>query len=114
MDSPDALLKKLNLTLDDLTKEEQEYYLSRLKTISNMEVSLSDVRKWIRGSLNAIELELADTPETETFFFGLFHRPNSKHIALKARMKNYLMQESFIESPQKARQALEQSLSSIK
>jgi hypothetical protein len=56
----------------------------------------------------AVEDELVNEPERKWLL------PNRKHLYLKARLQNYMLLESFLLSPQKARKQVESALGNIK
>lgn len=110
----DDLLQPLGLNLKDLNPAEQETFFSWIKTESTKEVTIDKLKSYLRDLIGAVERDLANTPEVEYYFAGLRSRPNRDHVQLKARLLNYLVIESFLISPDRARKALEEALIRIK
>lgn len=91
----DQLVEKLG-GWDSLNSEEQALYLDHLKIIEGKAITVDDTKVFVRQMITNIERVLVDTKE------------NSNHSRnLKARLKNFLVLESFLYSPDKAKKALE-------
>lgn len=104
----DKLMQKLGLKFEDLKPHEQEEYLSMLNTLAQKPLSVEDIKQHIQSMRRAVENELVDTEE---FTFVLcFRVVNRKHVGLKARLKNYILLESFFESKERAKKVLEEQL----
>lgn len=97
----DRILKKKGLKYEDLTPEEKRLYLDAAKGIKG--VGLSDLKEHLDDMLVELLLEHCDTPDT----------PNDvdKNKYQKARIKNYVLLQAFMESPDKVARALERELS---
>jgi hypothetical protein len=79
-----------------LTAAEQETYKEHLKIIEGKPVTIEDTKEFMRRMITAIERELVDSTE------------NSKESrGMKARLKNALVLEAFLYSPERAKEALE-------
>lgn len=101
----DDLLKKLGLKYEDLTAQEKETYRQMAESLSTSQITPERLRDYIIQMKASVELELVDEPELVWWFI-----PNRRHISLKARLKNYLLFESFLLSPERARKAVENAL----
>ncbi len=100
----DKVLEEYGLNYEDLNIEERETYNQKMFDVKNLTVA--DLLVHIQDMKNAIALQLSDVPDDEE------HRDlNSK---LKARLKNYLVQEAFITSPDKAEKAIRDALKNVK
>ena len=81
---------------DKLNSAERETYKQHLKVIEGKTISVGDIKNFVRLMITNIEKVLVDTKENS---------PESKN--LKARLKNFLMLEQYLFSPERAKEALE-------
>lgn len=82
---------------DKLEPEEVKTYTEHLEILQGKSISVEDTKVFVRKMILNIERALVDTKEKS---------PES--VGLKARLKNFLVLEAFLLSPEKAREALEQ------
>lgn len=108
----DSILEKFNLKFEDLTSVERETFLTWLDALQKNQLSLDKVREYIHVARAAVEEQLINEPEFIRIF--LFKVENRKQILLKARLRNYMLIEAFLSSPEKAQEAIERALASIK
>lgn len=101
----DDLLSKSNLRYEDLTQEERKTYEKWLKALESKPISVDDIKANIRFMRESVELALVDEEEFRHVLW--FKVANRKHVGLKARLKNYILLESFMESKDKAKKTLE-------
>ncbi len=106
-----SLLDKFNVKYEDLNPLEKETLNQWQKALESKQITLEDVKDYLRNLIEAVERELADTQEYSTAIGWLSNR--KKDIFLKARLKNYLMLHDFLSGPEKARKYIEQSLNNI-
>ena len=98
----DKLLEKFGLKFEDLNDLERDWLTTQLESLQKGVLSVEKIREYISGMKSAVEHELTKTDH------------NSKQdLFLKARLRNYLLLEAFLSSPQKAQQALEDALSNL-
>jgi hypothetical protein len=96
------LLEKLGLTFDDLKPVERETLYSWQEAMSKNELTLEKVKIYINAMKSSVEQELTDT------------KHNTKEdLFLKARLRNYLLLEALLTSPEKAKEAIERQLAGI-
>ncbi len=98
----DKLLEKVGRKYDDLTPDEKVTLSSWVEAINKGKVTPVKVREHISTMKSAVEEELA--------------KPNNnskKDIFLKARLKNYLLLEAFISSPEKAQNRLDEMIAGL-
>ena len=81
---------------DKLSEDEQKVYRDQLEVIQGKQITIEDIKVFVRGMIGAIERSLSDTKEGSH---------ESRH--LKARLKNALVIEAYIFSPERAKKALE-------
>jgi uncharacterized protein YoxC len=98
----DEILSKLNLKYEDLNVAEKETLNQWLDVLASKKLSIEDVKNYVRQMISSVEQELAKIEH------------NSKQdLFLKARIRNYILLEGFLESPEKAKKALENMLSRL-
>jgi len=98
----DKLLEKLGLKYEDLSAAEKETLNSWMEALNKNQLTLESVRTYILAMKNGIEQELTQTTH------------NSKQdLFLKARLRNYLLLEAYISTPERAKQAIEAQISSF-
>ena len=95
------LLAKFNIKYESLNHEEQTTLEGWLKKLSEKEIGVSDIKAYIKQMIRAVENDLVDCNI-------------KKNVFLKGRLKNYILLEAFLESPEKAREAIESQLKNIK
>lgn len=104
----DELLEKRGLTFDKLSADEKKQYISWLQVLESKPISVEEVKTHIKQLKDAVEAELVDCDE---FIYVLFFKiVNRKHVGLKARLKNYLLLEAFLESKERAKKVLERQI----
>jgi len=98
----DALEDK-GVNIEKLTADEKQTYFTMLSVVQESQLSIEKFRDYIIQMRSAVEQELVKTGlnvEQDTF--------------LKARLKNYMLLESFLISPEKAKRAYEDMVATIK
>lgn len=104
----DNLLEKIGVKYEDLSSEEKETYKKWLSVLDTKPLTIEDVKFYLEQAKNNVSMELADCDEFDRF--GPFKWVSRKHVGLKARLKNYLLLEAFLQSKEKAKNSLEKSL----
>jgi uncharacterized membrane protein YheB (UPF0754 family) len=98
----DTILERLNLKYEDLTIDEKDTLNGWLEQLSANKLTLESVKSYVSTMKESVEQELSKTGhETKQDLF------------LKARLRNYLLLESFLKTPEKAKEAIEKSLASL-
>jgi len=108
----DDILEKFNLKYEDLTQVERETFLTWIDALQKQQLTLDKIREYIQSMRASVADQLINEPEFIYIF--IFKVPNRKEILLKARLRNYILLEAFLSSPQKAKEAMERALASIK
>ena len=113
----DEILKKLGLTWEDLDTPghsgEKEQLRLWLEALQKNQLTLEKIKESLASMRYSVETELIEEPEIIWVLF-IFPRINRKHIYLKARLKNYMLIEALLTSPEKSKAMLEQMLSNIR
>ena len=102
MNTIDRLLEKTGLKYEDLTNDERDTLQTQLTSLEQNKLTLDTVRTHITFMKGAVEKELCKVGHN-----------NKQDLLLKARLRNYMMLEDFMTSPEKAKQAIERSLSGL-
>ena len=107
----EEILKKYKLKFEDLNPAERETLLGMMKSLENNQMSVEKIKDYLKVMRDSVELELVDEPEF--IFHYIFRVFNRKHILLKARLKNYMLLEAFLGTPEKAKAALDRALAQV-
>lgn len=98
----DKYLEKYNLKYEDLKKEEIETLNGWMNALQQSQLSVDKIKTYIGSMKDAVEQEVtkADLGSKQDLF-------------LKARLRNYMLLESFLSTPERAKQQIESALSGI-
>lgn len=98
----DEILHRLGLKYEDLTFAEKDTLQTWTKSLEQKKLTIEIIKEYVSGMRFAVERELTQIGH------------NSKQdIFLKARLRNYILLEGFLESPEKARKALDQAVAGL-
>ena len=98
----DSILKKFGLKFEDLRPGERETLYSWTESLQQNQLTVDGVKAYISAMKDTVEQELTKVNH------------NSKEdLFLKARLRNYLLLEAFLTSPEKAKKALERAVAGI-
>lgn len=97
--------EKFGLRIEELNAEEQVTYNNMVSAVQEAQLDHIKLRDYIITMRNEVERELVNEPEFIRIF--IFKFENRKQILLKARLKNYMLLEAFLISPEKAKERLE-------
>lgn len=111
MNLTEELEEKFHIKVESLNSLEKETYFKMLDVVQKAQMSPEKLREYIVSMRDAVERELIKEPEFHRIF--IFKVENRKQIFLKARLQNYLLLESFLVSPEKARERLEEMISGL-
>lgn len=95
----DEFLEKLGLKFEDLNEAERETYFSWLRVSDQGNLSIEKIREFV------ISLRENITQEVSKHDLG-----NKQDTFLKARLRNIILLEAMLSTPERARKALEQAL----
>ena len=98
----DKILEKYNLKYEDLKTSERETLNTWINALSQSELTVSKVKDYLASMRASVEQELSQVGYN-----------NTQDIFLKARLRNYILLEAFLSSPDKAKEALEKALLSV-
>ena len=91
----EATIEKLG-GFDSLSVEERETYFKHLKIIEGKPLTIDMVKDFVRQIITQIERELVNAEEG-----------SAKSLGLKSRLKNMLVLETFLFSPERAKKTIE-------
>jgi hypothetical protein len=98
----DELLLQFGLKYEDLTSAEKDTFNSWLMALNENQLSVDRIRDYISAMRDAVEEELTQTKNG-----------SNEDYLLKARLRNYMLLEAFLTTPDKARKAMERSLKGV-
>lgn len=109
----EELLKKLNLKWDDLDTPghsgEKDYLLKLAEQASESKLTLEGLKERVILMREGLEQELTQyKPNFFTWFFGW-----KKDFLLKARLRNCIIIENILTSPDRAKKQMEEMLGNI-
>ena len=99
----EELLQRLNLKYEDLSEEEQKTLTSWMEDLNKNQMTVEKIKGYISSMRETVELELTKV-----------ENGSKQDILLKARLRNYMLFDAFLTSPEKAKAAIERSLAGIK
>jgi len=98
----DEILDKAGLKYDDLTSVEKETLNTWVEALQKGQLSLESIKEYITSMREAVEQELTKVNlDADTDLF------------LKARLRNYMLLDAYLTSPQKAKEHIENAISSM-
>ncbi len=98
----DKLLEKAGLKYEDLNPSEKETLNVWMEALQKGKVNITKIKEYLTSMREAVERELTKTD------LG-----TKQDIFLKARLRNYLLLEAFLISPEKAKEQIESAISGI-
>lgn len=107
----DKLLEKAGLDEKELKKAEVETLQGWLDDLKVNELTVGKIKSYIQSMREAIEEDVSKTPAFKRVF--VFKVENRKLVSLQARLRNYLLLEAFLSSPEKAKQQIEEAVSRL-
>ena len=96
------VLERIGLKFEELNGEERETLNGWMKQLQGNKLVIEDVKKYIHSMKESVEQELTRS-----------NIKSKQDLFLKARLRNYVLLESFMTSPEKAQQALERQLAGL-
>jgi hypothetical protein len=98
----DELLEKVNLKYEDLNSAERETLNSWMEALQKGVVSVEKIKEYITSMREAVESEVAKSD------LG-----SKQDMFLKARLRNYLLLDAFLTTPERAKQQIENAISGL-
>jgi len=98
----DDILQKFNLKYQELTPVEIDTLNKMLEGVSKTPLTVESMKEYISTMRENVEKEVTQTK----------HNSN-QDLFLKARLRNYILLEAFLGSPEKAKKALDRQVASL-
>ncbi|KKR98919.1 MAG: hypothetical protein UU51_C0035G0009 [Microgenomates group bacterium GW2011_GWC1_41_20] len=98
----DDLLSKAGLKYEELKPIEKETLNTWLQAFQQSELNVGVIKQYIATMRDAVEQELTKTGNTK-----------DQDILLKARLRNYMLLEAFLSTPEKAKQQMENAIAGL-
>ena len=98
----DSLLEKIGLKYEDLSAAEKKTLNTWMEALQKGQLSLEKVKDYITSMKEAVELELSKSD------LG-----SKQDLFLKARLRNYMLLDAFLSTPEKAQQQIENAIQGI-
>lgn len=98
----EEILTRLNLKYEELTPEERETLNSWTSALSKGGLSIEQVKGYIKSMRDGVENELCS-----------FKLDKSQDLYLKARLRNYMLLEALLSTPEKAKESVERAIAGL-
>lgn len=98
----DKLLKQYGLKYEDLNEGELASLHGMIESMNQGTLTVEKIREHITACRISVDTELSK-----------FDTGGKQDIFLKARLRNYVLLEAFLISPEKAKKALEEAVSRL-
>lgn len=98
----DAMLEKSGLKYEDLKPAEKETLNTWMESLQKSQLSVEKIRDYISSMKEVVESELTKCD------LG-----SKQDLFLKARLRNYMLLEGFLSTPEKAKQQIESAISGM-
>lgn len=105
------ILEEKGISIESLNSLEKETYYKMLEDVNKSQLTPDKLKVYITDMREAVTRELIN--ESEFKYIFIFKVPNRKQILLKARLLNYILLESFLIAPERAKETLEGMLSGV-
>ena len=98
----DELLERVGLKYEDLSSVEKETLNTWMEALEKGQLNLEKIKEYVVSMKEAVEQELtkADLGSKQDLF-------------LKARIRNYMLLDAFLSTPERAKQQIENSISGM-
>lgn len=102
MITTDDILKKYGLKYEDLNAIERESLNKMVTSLGDSVITVEKIKEYIAVMRDSVEQELTKTDNN-----------TKQDIFLKARLRNYMLLDAFLKTPEKAKAQLERAISGI-
>ena len=121
----DKLLAKKGLKFSELTADEQEVMHAWIEAFNKSEVNVHKIRGHMERMRLSVEDALTKVNETPTDWLSLFSLfipfvgiirkwyMDQQRLMLTARLRNYILLEALLLSPERAKESIERSIASM-
>lgn len=121
----DEILTKFDLKYEDLSDSEHATLNGWLSVLQSNQLDIEAVKRFVHALKGSIEDQLVAIKETPQDwvsivslfipFYGLIKKwyQDQNRLGLEMRLRNIILIESFLESPAKAKEALQRQIASL-
>jgi hypothetical protein len=95
----DEIMERYNVKYEDLHPDERETLNGWLESLQQGELTLDKIRGYLANMKGAVEQELTKTGHE-----------SKQDLFLKARLRNYLLLEAFLSTPEKAKEQMDKAI----
>jgi hypothetical protein len=103
--------EKSGLKIESLNAVEKQTFLSMISEIEKVKMTPEKLKDYITSMREAVENDLAKEPSFIRILIFKVENPNL--IRLQARLQNYLLLESFLLTPERAKAQLDGMLNNV-
>jgi len=107
------LLERLGVKYEDLDKAERDTLHKMLDGASKAKVTVDTIRVHIKSMRDAVENEIYNDSMKRPSFWAFLFRFR-RECVLKARLRNYMLLEAYLDTPERAKKAIEDALANVK
>lgn len=98
--------------IENLNPLEKETFFAMLETVEKSKLTPNKLKDYITSMRESVEQEIVkEYPFKRIFIFKI---ENPKLVKLQSRLQNYLLLESFLLTPQRAKEQLESMIGNLK
>lgn len=105
-------LSRYNLKYEDLNSSEKETLIQWSEALSKKTITVNKIKDHLDYLIKSLEKDLTELEKSTSLWTAIFNWKRDYY--LKARLKNYLLLQDFLTSPEKAQAFIEQSISNLK
>jgi len=98
----DKILERTGLKYEDLNTAERDTLNNWLETLNKGELTVQKIREYIFTMKEAVEAEVAKS-----------NLDTKQDLYLKARLRNYMLLDAYLSTPEKAKEQIENQLAGI-
>jgi hypothetical protein len=98
----DQFLEKVGLKYEDLNPLEKETLNTWMESLQKGQLSVEKIKEYVTAMREAVEQELSKSD------LG-----SKQDLFLKARLRNYMLLDAFLSTPERAKQQIESAISSM-
>jgi len=122
----DEILTKVGIEFEDLNSAERETLLQWTQVLDSNQLDVDSIRRFIHSLKTSVQTELeslrSETPRSWMSimalfipFYGLIKKwyQDEHRLFLEARLRNYMLIESFLIGPKKAKESLDRAIAGI-
>jgi hypothetical protein len=107
----DDLLKPSGVKYEDLTPEERQTLHTWVEVLQKGAINVEKLKEYIARMKEAVEDKISKEPPFKRIF--IFKIENKELTLLQARLRNYLLLEAFLSTPERAKKQLEAMISGL-